>query len=207
MNLRGLYAITPDRFARPRPLEELVEAALAGGAVLIQYRDKGKDTRRREREARSLLHLCRDFGVPLLINDDLALARRISAQGVHLGRGDADPREARRLLGAEALIGFSCYNQFQRAQQAKAWGLDYLAFGRFFPSRTKPQAAQADPALLVRAKRELGLPLVAIGGLTPENSPPLIAAGADLLAVVDGVFAAPDVQAAAQAFTDLFQEH
>ncbi len=207
MNLRGLYAITPDRFARPRPLEELVEAALAGGAVLIQYRDKGKDTRRREREARSLLHLCRDFGVPLLINDDLALARRISAQGVHLGRGDADPREARRLLGAEAIIGFSCYNQFQRAQLGRDWGANYLAFGRFFPSRTKPQAVQADPALLVRAKRALGLPLVAIGGLTPENSPPLIAAGADLLAVVDGVFAAPDVQAAAQAFTDLFQEH
>jgi thiamine-phosphate pyrophosphorylase len=199
--LRGLYAITPEH---PQgPIADLVAEAIAGGASLVQYREKTGDAGRRLREARELLAVCRAAEVPLIVNDDLALAERIGADGVHLGREDTDPTTARARLGPSALIGVSCYDQLERAEAARAAGADYVAFGRFFPSRTKPTAVQADPALLRRAAT-LALPCVAIGGITPDNAASLIAAGADMLAVVDGVFAQPDVCAAARAFTRLF---
>lgn len=204
--LRGLYAITPARSRPGRPLTELVEDALTGGARIVQYRDKSADASRRLAEAGALLTLCRRAGALLIINDDLELTAAIRADGVHLGRDDADPRQARERLGPDALIGISCYNRFERALKARELGADYAAFGRFFPSGTKPDAVQASPELLLRARRELNLPLVAIGGITPENGGPLIAAGADMLAVVNGVFAAPDTRAAARAFTELFPE-
>jgi thiamine-phosphate pyrophosphorylase len=139
-----------------------------------------------------------------IVNDDLDLAAAVGADGVHLGRDDAHPRRARHRLGRRALIGISCYNQLERAREAQALGADYAAFGRFFPSHTKPSAVQADPELLRRARREIDLPLVAIGGITPENAGFLLDAGADMLAVVDGVFGADDVRAAARSFTELF---
>ena len=202
--LRGLYAITP---AVPRATASLagqVEQAIAGGARLIQYRDKSDDSDKRLREAQSLLALCRAAAIPLIVNDDLDLAVQIGADGVHLGREDADPREARRRLGPGAIIGVSCYNQLQRAVRAQEIGVDYAAFGRFFPSTTKPLAVQATSELLHLARERLSIPLVAIGGITLENGRALIAAGAGMLAVVDAVFGQADTRAAAAAFDALF---
>lgn len=181
-----------------------VEQAIAGGARLIQYRNKGGDAAARLRTARSLLAVCRAAAVPLIINDDLDLAARIGADGVHLGQDDPDPREARSRLGPGAIIGVSCYDQLQRALHAQAIGADYVAFGRFFPSATKPLAVPATPELLRRARRHLAIPLVAIGGITPESGRLLIAAGADMLAAVDAVFGQSDIRAAAAAFDPLF---
>ncbi len=202
--LRGLYAITDRQLATNGQLADQVALALAGGARMIQYRDKGTDRERRHREASTLLQLCRRAQIPLIINDDLDLACRIGADGIHLGRDDPDPVAARARLGADAIIGVSCYNQLQLARQAQDAGADYVAFGRFFPSRSKPDAVSADTRLLQEARRQLSIPMVAIGGITPENGGPLVAAGADMLAVIQGIFAQPDIRAACQRFLPLF---
>jgi len=204
IRLSGLYAITPEVPATGSPLATQVEQAIAGGARLVQYRNKGEDSLQRLREAQALLAVCHSAGVPLIVNDDLELAARIGADGVHLGKDDANPREARRRLGPRAIIGVSCYDRLEDALRAQKVGADYAAFGRFFPSSTKPLAVQATPALLSRARERLTLPLVAIGGVTPENGRLLISAGADMLAVVDAVFGQPDIRAAAAAFNNLF---
>jgi len=203
--LTGLYLITPES---PGPIAALVEPvarAIAGGARLVQYRDKRASQTERRRRARALLACCREHGVPLIINDDLDLAAELGAEGIHLGREDPDPLLARARLGRDALIGVSCYDSLARAEAAKAAGADYLAFGSFYASPTKPGAVRARPGLLRTARHTLGTPLVAIGGITPENGGSLLAVGADMLAVVTGVFAAPDVQAAARAYARLFQ--
>jgi thiamine-phosphate pyrophosphorylase len=202
--LMGLYVITEDRPPADRPVAAGVEAALRGGARVVQYRDKSEDRARRLEEARALKRLCGDHAALLLINDDVELAAAVAADGVHLGRDDPDLAGARARLVAGSLIGITCYNQFERAQQAAAQGADYIAFGSFYPSPTKPQAVHADPELLRRAKRELSLPTVAIGGISPENGAALVRAGADMLAVISAVFAAPDITAAARAFNPCF---
>lgn len=205
LQMRGLYAIT-DSALRNDDLQRQVARAIAGGARVIQYRDKGTDDSRREREAREILALCRAQHVPLLINDDLELAHRIHADGVHIGQTDAALSDARRLLGEQAIIGVSCYNRIERARAARAGGADYVAFGRFFNSDSKPDAVAADPGLLRQARAELDCPLVAIGGITAQNGRLLIDAGADMLAIIRGVFAADDVTAAASAITQLFRD-
>jgi thiamine-phosphate pyrophosphorylase len=149
--------------------------------------------------------VCRQHGVLFIINDDVTLAKETRADGVHLGREDVPLAEARKLLGTRAIIGVSCYNELARAQAAQKQGADYVAFGRFFPSRTKPQAVQANLDLLREAKRKLHIPVVAIGGITPENGASLIAAGADALAVIEGVFGQADVRAAAERYARLFK--
>lgn len=202
--LYGLYAITPDAPDPTTPLAGQVEQAIAGGARLIQYRDKGGDPARRLRQVRSLLAVCRPASVPLIINDDLDLAVRAGADGIHLGRDDPDPRAARSRLGAAAIIGVSCYNQLRRALHAQAIGADYAAFGSFYPSATKPMAVRATPELLRLARDNLTIPLVAIGGISPADGHRLIVAGADMLAAVDAVFGRPDIRAAAAAFSALF---
>jgi len=197
---RGLYAITDG----PRPdLHAAVESALNGGAAILQYRDKSGESERRHAEAASLLAACRRFGVPLIVNDDVDLAAAIGADGVHLGEHDGDIDAARTRLGAAAIIGVSCYDSIDRARQLAAAGADYLAFGAFFPSPTKPLARRAGAGLLRDAK-SLGLPLVAIGGITPDNAQPLIEAGADFVAAISGVFAAADPSAAARRYANLF---
>ena len=197
---RGLYAITDG----PRPdLPAAVEAALNGGAAVLQYRDKSGDTDRRHAEAAGLLALCRRLGVPLIINDDVELAATVGADGVHLGEHDIDIAAARARLGGEAIIGVSCYDSLDRAGQLAAAGADYLAFGAFFASPTKPLARRARTGLL-RAAKSFGLPLVAIGGITPDNAQPLIEAGADFVAAISGVFAATDPCAAARRYSNLF---
>ena len=186
---RGLYAITPDTLAEdPIRLLAACAAALAGGAVLLQYRDKRSDASRREQNAVALLALCRDHGARLTINDDAGLAARIGADGVHLGASDGSLAAARALLGADALIGASCGNALARAEAAIASGASYVAFGRYFPSRTKPDAPPASLDTLIAARQALAVPLCAIGGITPDNGAPLVAAGADWLAAVDGLF-------------------
>ncbi len=205
MHLYGLYAITPEPIRCALPLTEAVQQAIAGGARVIQYRDKGEDPVERRSQAEALLAICRREGIPLIINDDLELAATIDADGVHLGRDDGDPPRARARLGSGRLIGVSCYNRLEYAERARDLGADYVAFGRFFPSSSKPLAVQADPQLLSRARRALDLPIVAIGGISPENGGPLIAAGAHMLAVIDQVFGQPDIRAAAAAFTRTFE--
>ncbi len=202
---RGLYVVT-DGAERPvEALVTLVEQTLLGGAVLVQYRDKSRDAARRTREAGALRETCRAHGVPLVVNDDLELARAVGADGVHLGRDDPPLTEARARLGPTAILGASCYADPERAVAAEAAGADYVAFGRFFPSFTKPLATPASVAMLAAVRRRLRGPVVAIGGITPENAPALIAAGADLLAVVQGVFGDPDPRAAAARFANLFE--
>lgn len=196
----GLYVIANG----PREdLPALTEAALAGGARMVQYRDKTHDAGRRLDEARALKTCCSRHDVPLIINDDVQLAMAVGAAGVHLGEDDAALPAAREVLGASALIGASCYNNLARARTMAANGADYLAFGAFFASPTKPHARHASPELLRQAVA-LDLPLVAIGGITPDNGGTLIDAGADYLAVISAVFDAPDVRLAAQRFTKLF---
>jgi thiamine-phosphate pyrophosphorylase len=201
---RGLYVLTDhDEHGIDRLLED-VSAAIAGGAAMVQYRDKSADAGKRLEQAAALASLCRRHDVRLLINDDPALASQVGADGVHLGRDDAGLDEARALLGPDAIIGLSCYNEWPRAERAARSGADYLAFGSVFPSSTKPAAVHAPLALLSRARRELKLPICAIGGITPDRTPELIAAGADLIAVISGIFGQPDPQAAARAYALAF---
>lgn len=196
----GLYAISDG----PRAdLLAACEAVLRGGAVLLQYRDKSTDQARRHAEARSLAGLCAGFSVPLIVNDDIELAARVGAAGVHLGECDATVASARARLGAGAIIGVSCYNAIERARWGVGEGADYLAFGTFYPSPTKPNALRATSGLL-RTARPLGLPLVAIGGITTQNAPALLTAGADFLAVISGVFGAANPGAAAREYAALF---
>ena len=196
----GLYAITDG----PRDdLLDAVAAVLEGGAGLLQYRDKTTNAMRRGAEARALQALCARFGVPLLVNDDVELAAAVGAAGVHLGEDDAGIATARAALGPQAIIGVSCYDDIGRARALAAAGADYLAFGAFFPSPTKPHTRRATPDLL-RQAAALRLPRVAIGGITPDNGGALVAAGAEYLAVVSAVFGDADPRAAAQRFAALF---
>ena len=177
-----------------------------GGARIIQYRDKSSDQAKRLKEATALLTLCRAHDVPLIINDDLALAQQIGADGIHLGRDDITLQQARSELGASAIIGISCYNSLQHAQDAESAGASYVAFGRFFTSATKPHAVKAEIELLQQAKKTLSIPMVAIGGITPENGAQLVQAGADMLAVIQGVFAQQDIRHACHKFAKLFED-
>lgn len=198
---RGLYLITPDEPDDVR-LVARTEPLLAHAACL-QYRNKRATPERRRRQADALRALCAMHGIPFLVNDDAALAAAVGADGVHLGEHDGAIPTARALLGNEAIVGVSCYDDIHRARVAAAQGADYLAFGAFFHSHTKPDARRA-PMDLPAAARPLGLPLVAIGGITPDNARSLLAAGIDMVAVISGVFDAPDPVAAARAYAACF---
>lgn len=202
-NLRGVYLLT-------RQLEDNaallagVAAALRGGVRIVQYRDKSGDAERRRIQASELRELTRGHDALLIINDDVGLAAKVQADGVHLGEHDADIVAARRQLGPAAVIGASCYDDLERAQRAAQSGADYLAFGAFFDSSTKPGARQAKPSQLEDAAR-FGLPRVAIGGINAHNARPLIEAGADAIAVLGAIWDAPDIERAARALVGLFQ--
>ncbi|NJM10836.1 MAG: thiamine phosphate synthase [Synechococcaceae cyanobacterium SM1_2_3] len=201
---RGLYAVT-DAFLLPdENLIFAVEQALVGGARWIQYRDKSADAGRRLAQAQALNALCQRYAAPLIINDDVELAFQIGAAGVHLGQHDLALDTARARLGNNAIIGVSCYDRLDLAVAAERAGADHVAFGAFFPSPTKPDEIRAPIELLREARAALNLPIVAIGGITPDNAPLLLEAGADALAVVSAVFAQPDIQAAARRFAALF---
>lgn len=200
--LRGLYAITPDT-ADTEALARKVEQALAGGIVALQYRNKLLARDRRLAQARELAALAQGYGVPFIVNDDLEIALAVGANGVHLGKGDADLAAARRAL-AGRILGASCYDRLELARTAVAAGANYVAFGSVFPSPTKPGAVRA-PLGLFREAKSLGVPLAAIGGITFDNAPQLLAAGADLLAVISDLFEAPDIPARARQYASLFQ--
>lgn len=200
---RGLYAITHTEGKSAGQIINDVSSALRGGVKALQYRDKNPDDA--EVVVQALLQLCRQHAVPLIINDDIDLAIKIKADGVHLGKDDGDVEFARKRLGDKAIIGVSCYNSLARAVEAQAQGASYVAFGRFFPSNSKPLASPADAATLIKAKREITIPIVAIGGILPENGGQLLAAGADVLAVIGGIFDGEPEQSA-RAYQHLFND-
>ena len=189
---RGIYAVTPEHRSGAE-LIAAVASAVEHGVRAVQYRDKSADPERRRRDAEALLEVCRARNVPLIINDDVDLVLAAGADGVHLGRDDEALAAARSRLGDDAIIGVSCYDEPDRALAAARNGADYVAFGSFFPSVTKPGAARATTGLVAAVRPRIGIPIVAIGGITPENAPPLLECGVDLLAVVNAVFGAPDI--------------
>jgi len=200
--IEGLYAITPD-CTDTADLLRRARLALAGGAGVLQYRNKAADKAVRLEQARALRELTHEFVVPLIINDDVMLAQRVAADGVHLGGSDGNLADARAVLGSGKLIGMSCYNRLALAHEAVRQGADYVAFGSFFASTVKPAAVAATPDLLRQARREITVPLVAIGGITLHNGAGLLEAGADALAVISAVFGAKDIQGAARQFANL----
>lgn len=201
-SLKGLYAITDG--STGDELYAKVEQALQGGIRILQYRDKTADTQRRLAEAKTLREYCQRFHVPLIINDDVQLAIASQADGVHLGNEDGSFLEARKLLGDERIIGVSCYNDIQLAQQAEELGADYVAFGSFFPSPTKPNAPRANAETLRQAKAQLASPICCIGGITLDNAPLLIDQKPDMLAVISAIFAKENITKSTQRFTQLF---
>lgn len=204
--LQGLYVITDPALSQQRKLSvlDMVEAAIRGGARLVQYRDKTSPLPQRRQEAEALSELCRSQDVPFLINDDVELALAVNADGVHLGQSDTRLSVARERLGPQRIIGVTCHDQLALARAAQAAGADYVAFGRFFPSRTKPQAPPADIDILTQARAELRIAIAAIGGITPANAADLLTQGTDMLAVIHGVFGASDIAAAAGEYARLF---
>lgn len=201
--LRGLYPVTPDDYLLPR-LSAHVAMALKGGVKILQYRNKTAPSALRRSQAAELLRICRGEGAKLIVNDHLALALEIGADGVHLGREDGDLCAAREALGPDRILGVSCYGEMARAEEAAAAGADYLAFGAVFPSATKPGAAVISLELLTQAKARFGLPVAAIGGITLERIPQLAAAGVDMAAVITDLFEAMDISSRAQAFQEAF---
>lgn len=198
---RGLYAITQTANESANQIIEAVAAAIKGGACVVQYRDKNPI------DAYAIAHelkcVCHRANVPLIINDDIELAIQVKADGVHLGKTDDNIAEARSRLGNKAIIGISCYNSVENALSAQNSGATYVAFGRFFPSTSKPLAAPAEFNTLKQAKKIITLPIVAIGGILPQNGGQLLEAGADVLAVIGGIFA-HDPEQSAKAFQGLF---
>jgi thiamine-phosphate pyrophosphorylase len=201
--LRGLYLVTPD-WADTPGLVSALAVALVGRPALVQYRNKLADPQLRRTQAARILGLCRAAGVPLIINDSLELALEIGADGLHIGGGDGAPAEIRAALGPGRILGVSCYADLSRGKAARAAGADYVAFGALFPSPTKPEAAHAPLELIARARAELDCPVAGIGGITLDNAPAAVAAGADLLAVISDVFLAPDPGARSAAYRRLF---
>lgn len=200
---RGLYAITPDWTDTRRLLDALAQA-LSNGTAVVQYRNKAADPALRLTQARALQTLCRQHGVPFIINDHLDLALQVGADGLHLGADDGHLAAARARLGGLPLLGASCYQSLPLAEAARSAGADYVAFGAAFPSRTKPQAASAPHALYTEARQTLGLPVVAIGGITPDNATLLTRAGIDHLAVIGALFEAQDIAGQSRAFACCF---
>jgi thiamine-phosphate pyrophosphorylase len=200
---RGLYLITPDEPDTARLLAR-VAPLLGPGVALLQYRNKQADGELRREQAQALLAASREAGVPLIVNDDWRLAAELGAEGAHLGADDGQLRDAREALGPRAILGASCYDDLARAERAAGEGASYLAFGTFFSSGTKPLARRAGLSLL-RDARRFGLPTVAIGGISPDNAGIVLAAGADLVAVIGAVFDAPDPLAATRAILSCFE--
>ena len=201
--MRGLYLVTPNWNDTERLLAA-TEAALRGGAALVQYRQKNAASDLRLEQATALLALCRRHGRPLVINDHVDLCMRIDADGVHLGARDATLAQARRALGKAAIVGASCYGDLALARAAQAAGASYAAFGGFYPSLVKQYDFVTSPTLLGTARADITLPLAVIGGMTPENAAPLVARGADMVAAITAVYSDPDPEGAARRMTALY---
>lgn len=203
---KGLYAITDCDNLNTRHLLDYTAVILANGAVLLQYRNKTDQLPDRHTKAEKIQRLCHEFNVPLIINDDIELARTLKADGVHLGKDDMDCRKARVILGPECIIGVSCYNDIKRAMTAAYNGASYVAFGSFFPTESKRYTTQADISLLQQACRTLAVPVAAIGGITPDNGGQLIEAGVNYLAVISGLYASSDPATITRQYVNLFTQ-
>ncbi|KQT41417.1 MULTISPECIES: thiamine phosphate synthase [unclassified Methylophilus] len=205
-SINGLYLVTPD-CNDTELLCRQVKQAIQGGVSIVQYRHKTASDTLRFEQASALLSICRQANIPFLINDHVALAISLDADGVHIGQYDGAIAEAKASLGVDKIIGASCYNRFELAEQAQAAGAGYIAFGACYPSSTKPDAPRATLDLFSQAKRSLSVPVVGIGGITLENAPPLIAAGADALAVITDIFQASDISARCRQYLPLFAKN
>jgi thiamine-phosphate pyrophosphorylase len=204
--IRGLYAVTPDE-ADTDLLVAKVEAALQGGISVLQYRNKLANHKLQTQQARAILPLCRQYEVPLIINDSVKLCLTLDADGVHIGADDGNLAEIRARVGKDKIIGASCYNRFDLALAAQQAGADYVAFGACFASTTKPKAPVANLNLFSQARAQLTIPAVAIGGINLDNAIQVIGAGAHSLAVINAIFNVPDVKSSTQQFTQLFSAH
>ena len=202
--LRGLYAITDEQLIPEADFAAIIEQALQGGTSIIQYRDKSNDSGKRRQQAGILRELCSRYSALLVINDDIELAKAVGADGVHLGEDDAAIEQARSVLGYQAVIGISCYNQLERAVEAEAAGADYVAFGAMFNSPTKPQARSASYDLIHQAKARLDIPVCAIGGIDGHNAAGVIVSGADMVALISGLFSEADIALTAKYISGLF---
>ena len=201
--LKGLYIVTPD-WDDTAQLVQATDLALQGGAVLVQYRHKTADATLRSEQATALLQVCRQHGVPFIINDHLDLCLALDADGIHVGGTDASVAQVRAAVGPDKIVGASCYGTLQLARDAQAAGASYVAFGGFYPSRVKKYDFKTAPEIVAQSKAEIALPVVVIGGMTVEICTPLMAQGCDLVAAISSVYMQPDVRGAAQQFSDLF---
>ena len=203
--LHGIYVITDQTLTPPDKIETYVHHAIQGGCSVVQYRDKTSLPAQRLQQALKLNALCREHNILFIVNDDIELAKQSGAHGVHIGKNDTDLIYAREQLGQNSIIGVSCYNDIQRAIDAEKQGASYAAFGRFFTSQIKPEAIQANPEILTRAKQLINIPITAIGGIDHTNATSLIHAGADMLAVISSVFAQPNIKNATRELCDCFE--
>ena len=203
-NLKGLYAITDQQLITEEDFRQSVEAALQGGTRVIQYRDKSDNQNKRHQQASLLRALCDQYHAICIINDDIELARAVNAHGVHLGKDDFSLRHARQVLGENAIIGVSCYNDLNRAIEAENYNADYVAFGAIFSSSTKPDAKVAGLDIIAQAKQQLSIPVCTIGGITQENIRQVIQQGADMAAVISGIFSADDIKQATTTLSEYF---
>lgn len=202
--LQGLYAITDPELMGTELIAKS-EQAISGGINILQYRNKTASIEQQEQEASTLARLCKKHHVLFIINDNIELAIKVNADGIHLGQKDTHIQQARELLGKDKIIGITCNNQIKFAQTAQQQGADYVAFGRFFNSLTKPSAPQAELSLLSEAARLIKIPVVAIGGITPQTAPLLLKEGVDMLAVIQGIFGQDDILSATEEFVDIFK--
>lgn len=202
----GLYVITDCRNLTTDELITKTALILQSGISMLQYRNKTANLPVREYQALQLQQLCHNYSVPFIVNDDIKLAQKINADGVHLGRDDQACDNARKILGPDYIIGISCYNKIKLALAAETSGANYIAFGAFFPTTSKSVTSIATTALLTQAKQQLNLPVVAIGGITPEKGKKLVQAGADFLAVISSIYEAPDPVMATRAYLNLFDD-
>ncbi len=201
--IKGLYAVTPDE-PNTDVLLAKVEAALQGGINILQYRNKQANHKLQTQQARAILSLCRQYNVPLIINDSVKLCLTLDADGVHIGADDGDLDEIRARLGPSKILGASCYNRLDLALNAQQAGVNYVAFGACFASSTKPNAPVASLDLFRLAQMQLHIPTVAIGGITLANAPLTIDAGANAIAVINAIFNTSDVKLGTQQFAQLF---
>ena len=206
--LHGLYAITNEQLMPSDTFAKKAEAALCGGTNIIQYRDKSSDIQKRLSQASTLKQLCTQYNSILIINDDIDLAKKVDADGVHIGKNDQSFEQARQLLGENKIIGVSCYNQLPLAYSAAEKGADYIAFGSFFSSSIKPEAPCAETSLISDFKKERQTPVCCIGGITTENYTTLLNSGADMLAVISDIFSHNQTQLISdkcRTYTDAFK--
>jgi len=202
--IKGLYAITPDS-ADLNTLIQKTQWAIEGGAFMVQYRSKIQDRDVKIQQCAAILRLCREYEIPCIVNDDVEMCRVLEADGVHLGEKDDSIAEVRHILGEDAIIGSSCYDQLNRAKSAQKEGASYVAFGAMFPTSTKPNAPRATLALLKEAKREIQIPIVAIGGITVNNGHDVIKTGIDAIAVITSLYEAKSIKETAETFVKMFQ--